>query len=61
MARIDNLTNFLSDVASAIRNKKGTTDTILASNFDTEIASIESGVDLNESLSNTITKGTSSS
>ena len=61
MARIDNLTNFLSDVASAIREKKGTTDTILASNFDTEIASIESGVDINEYLSDTITKGTSSS
>lgn len=61
MARIDNLTNFLSDVATAIRNKKGTTDTILASNFDTEIASIESGVDINEYLSDTITKGTSSS
>ena len=61
MARIDNLTNFLSDVASAIREKKGTTGTILASNFDTEIASIESGVDINEYLSDTITKGTSSS
>lgn len=61
MARIDNLSNFLSDVASAIRNKKGTTGTIPASNFDTEIASIESGVDINEYLSDTITKGTSSS
>ena len=60
MARIDNLTNFLSDVASAIREKKGTTDTIPASNFDTEIASIESGVDINEYLSDTITKGDSS-
>lgn len=61
MARTDTLGNFLTDVASAIRNKKGTTDTILASNFDTEIASIESGVDINEYLSDTITKGTSSS
>ena len=60
MARIDNLTNFLSDVASAIREKKGTTDTILASNFDTEIASIESGVDINEYLSDTITRGSNS-
>ena len=43
MARIDTLGNFLTDVATAIREKKGTTDTILASNFDTEIASIEGG------------------
>ena len=60
MARIDTLGNFLTDVADAIREKKGTTDTILASNFDTEIASIESGVDINEYLSDTITKGDSS-
>ena len=60
MARTDTLGNFLTDVATAIRNKKGTTDTILASNFDTEIASIESGVDINEYLSDTITKGDSS-
>lgn len=43
MARIDNLTNFLTDVADAIRDKKGTTGLIQASNFDTEIASIETG------------------
>ena len=61
MARTDTLGNFLTDVATAIRNKKGTTGTILASNFDTEIASIESGVDINEYLSDKITKGTSSS
>ena len=61
MARTDTLGNFLTDVADAIREKKGTTDTILASNFDTEIASIEGGVDINEYLSDTITKGTSSS
>ena len=59
MARTNTLGNFLTDVASAIREKKGTTDTILASNFDTEIASIESGVDINEYLSDTITKGDS--
>ena len=61
MARIDTLGNFLTDVADAIREKKGTTDTILASNFDTEIASIEGGVDINEYLSDTITKGNASS
>ena len=61
MDRTNTLDNFLTDVADAIREKKGTTDTILASNFDTEIASIESGVDINEYLSDTITKGTPSS
>ena len=61
MARTNTLGNFLTDVATAIRNKKGTTDTIVASDFDTEIESIESGVDINEYLSDTITKGTSSS
>ena len=60
MARIDTLGNFLTDVADAIREKKGTTDTILASNFDTEIASIEGGVDINEYLSDTITSGNNS-
>ena len=60
MARTNSLGNFLTDVADAIREKKGTTDTILASNFDTEIASIESGVDINEYLSDTITYGTNS-
>ena len=60
MARTNTLGNFLTDVASAIREKKGTTDTIPASNFDTEIASIESGVDINEYLSDRITKGWSS-
>ena len=43
MARTDTLGNFLTDIANAIRNKKGTTDTIVASDFDTEIESIESG------------------
>lgn len=43
MARIDNLTNFLTDVAESIRTKKGTTDKISPSNFDTEIESIQTG------------------
>lgn len=43
MARVDTLTNFLTDVADAIREKKGTTGTIQASSFDTEIASITGG------------------
>ena len=44
MARTDTLRHFLTDIANSIRNKKGTTDTIIASNFDTEIDSIETSV-----------------
>lgn len=40
MARTDSLTNFLTDVANAIRAKKGTSDPIPAANFDTEILTI---------------------
>ena len=43
MARTDNLTNFLTDVASAIKKKKGTTDLIQPKDFDTEIQSISGG------------------
>ena len=44
MARTDTLGNFLTDIANSIRNKKGTTDPIMASDFDTEIDSIETSV-----------------
>lgn len=55
MARVDNLTNFLTDVADSIRAKKGTTDTIPASSFDTEISSIQSGTgtDINDYFNET--------
>ena len=43
MARTDTLGNFLTDVADAIREKKGTSDAIQASDFDTEIANLPSG------------------
>ena len=43
MADTSNLSQFLTDVADAIREKKGTTDAIAAADFDTEIASIEGG------------------
>lgn len=46
MARIDNLEHFLSDVADAIREKTGGGEPIQASNFDTEIRSISTGVDM---------------
>lgn len=45
MARIDSLTNFLTDVASAIKEKTGKTDMITPANFDTEIESIQAGGD----------------
>ena len=43
MARTNNLTDFLSDVADAIRTKKGTSETIPAKDFDTEIENLPSG------------------
>jgi surface protein len=46
MARTNTLGNFLTDVAEAIRTKKGTSETIQASQFDTEIANLPSGSDL---------------
>ena len=45
MARIDTLTNFLTDVATAIKAKKGDDTAIPAENFDTEIANLPSGDD----------------
>ena len=45
MARVDNLTNFLNDVADAIRQKTEKADEIPAANFDTEILSITGGMD----------------
>lgn len=47
MARTDTLGNFLTDVANAIRTKKGTSETILARDFDTEIENLPSGGDYN--------------
>ena len=43
MADTSNLSQFLTDVADAIRTKKETTEPIPAANFDTEILSIETG------------------
>lgn len=42
MSKSDNLTDFLTDVADAIRKKKGTTDLINPQDFSSEIASIQS-------------------
>ena len=43
MAKNDNLTDFLKDIADAIREKRGTSGPISAQNFSTEIAAIEGG------------------
>lgn len=43
MAKDNNLTDFLTDVADAIREKKGTSEPINPQDFASEIASIESG------------------
>jgi hypothetical protein len=43
MAKNNNLGDFLTNIADAIRDKKGTTAPINAQDFATEIASIESG------------------
>ena len=43
MAKNNNLTDFLTGVADAIRNKKGTTDLINPQDFESEILSIETG------------------
>lgn len=48
MAKNDNLQDFLTDVANAIRAKKGTTDKINPQDFSREIASIQSGVEPKE-------------
>ena len=47
MADTTNLSQFLSDVADAIRTKKETTEQIPAENFDQEILSIETGSQIN--------------
>ena len=43
MARTDNLSNYLTDVAEAIKTKKGDDTPIKASEFDTEITNLPSG------------------
>lgn len=48
MAKNNNLTDFLTDLADGIRAKKGTTGTINPQNFRSEIASIQTGVDTSD-------------
>ena len=62
MARIDTLSNFLTDVADSIREKTGNTEPIACEDFDTEIESISGGGSANlQTKSVTITEnGTTS-
>lgn len=46
MARIDTLPNFLTDVADAIRTKTGSENLIAPEEYDTEIESIQGGLDI---------------
>lgn len=48
MADTSNLSSYLKDLADAIRTKKETTEQIPAANFDTEILSIETGIDTSD-------------
>ena len=58
MADISNLSNYLKDVADAIRTKKETTGQIPAAEFDTEILSIETGSQINNQNKEITTNGT---
>lgn len=53
MADTSNLSNYLKDLADAIRTKKETTEQIPAANFDTEILSIETGIDTSDANATT--------
>ena len=50
MAKNDNLKDFLTDVADAIREKKGTTELINPQDFGSEIRGIESGNAFGETM-----------
>lgn len=56
MARTDTLTNYLTDIATAIKTKKGDETPILASNFDTEITDLPSGVSEDDYFNKTISQ-----
>ena len=58
MARVNNLNNFLIDVASAIKTKKGSETAIPAANFDTEILALPSQGTYEQRVLNISTNGT---
>lgn len=54
MAKNNNLTDFLTDTANAIRTKKGTTGKINPQDFSSEIASIQTGVDTSDATATAV-------
>ena len=55
MSKANNLKDFLTDVADAIRAKKGSTDLINPQNFSSEIASLSSGLEIVDMTETTAT------
>ena len=55
MSKADNLKDFLTDVADAIRAKKGSTDLINPQDFSSEIASLSGGLEIVEMTETTAT------
>ena len=55
MSKADNLKDFLTDVADAIRAKKGSTDLINPQNFSSEIASLSGGLEIVDMTETTAT------
>lgn len=54
------LTELFTNIANAIREKKGTTESIVAEDFPSEIESIESGGDITAYFSNNLFNGSNS-
>lgn len=55
MSKADNLKDFLTDVADAIRAKKGSTDLINPQNFSAEIAALSGGLEIVDMAETTAT------
>ncbi len=55
MSKADNLKDFLTDVANAIRAKKGSTDLINPQDFSSEIASLSGGLEIVDMTETTAT------
>lgn len=51
------LTDLFTDIANAIRGKKGTSDTIPAQNFASEITNLPSGEDIEDYITTTLASG----